>query len=79
MAKPTPTTAKHSERRDKFTTSSHIGIKTCYGKADTAGYDPDRDLGQPGEFPYTRGVYPTMYRSRLWTMRQYAGYATAAE
>ena len=79
MAKPTPTTAKHSERRDKFTTSSHIGIKTCYGKADTAGQDPDRDLGQPGEFPYTRGVYPTMYRSRLWTMRQYAGYATAAE
>ncbi|MCH8946499.1 MAG: methylmalonyl-CoA mutase family protein [Acidobacteria bacterium] len=79
MSKRTPATAKHSERRDKFTTSSHIEIKTCYGKADTAGQDPDRDLGQPGEFPYTRGVYPTMYRSRLWTMRQYAGYATAAE
>jgi methylmalonyl-CoA mutase N-terminal domain/subunit len=79
MSKPTPTTAKRPESRDKFTTSSHIEIKTCYGKADTAGCDPDRDLGQPGEFPYTRGVYPTMYRSRLWTMRQYAGYATAAE
>ncbi len=79
MSKRTPATAKHSERRDKFTTSSHIEIKTCYGKADTTGQDPDRDLGQPGEFPYTRGVYPTMYRSRLWTMRQYAGYATAAE
>lgn len=78
MSKRTPTIAKRPERRDKFTTSSHIEIKTCYGKADT-GYDPDRDLGQPGELPYTRGVYPTMYRSRLWTMRQYAGYATAAE
>ena len=70
MSKRTPATAKHSERRDKLTTSSHIEIKTCYGKADTTGQDPDRDLGQPGEFPYTRGVYPTMYRSRLGPMRQ---------
>jgi methylmalonyl-CoA mutase N-terminal domain/subunit len=47
--------------------------------ADLAQWDPDRDLGQPGEFPFTRGIQPTMYRGRLWTMRQYAGFGTAAE
>jgi methylmalonyl-CoA mutase, N-terminal domain len=47
--------------------------------ADLAGWDPNRDLGQPGEFPFTRGIRPTMYRGRLWTMRQYAGFGTAAE
>ena len=47
--------------------------------ADLAGWDPDRDLGQPGEFPFTRGIQPTMYRGRLWTMRQYAGFGTAVE
>jgi methylmalonyl-CoA mutase, N-terminal domain len=47
--------------------------------ADLAGWDPDRELGQPGEFPFTRGIQPTMYRGRLWTMRQYAGFATAEE
>jgi methylmalonyl-CoA mutase N-terminal domain/subunit len=47
--------------------------------ADLAGWDPDRDLGEPGEFPFTRGTQPTMYRGRLWTMRQYAGFGTGAE
>jgi methylmalonyl-CoA mutase N-terminal domain/subunit len=47
--------------------------------ADLEGWDPDRDLGQPGEFPFTRGIQPTMYRGRLWTMRQYAGFGTAIE
>jgi methylmalonyl-CoA mutase N-terminal domain/subunit len=47
--------------------------------ADLAGWDPARDLGEPGEFPFTRGIQPTMYRGRLWTMRQYAGFGTAAE
>jgi methylmalonyl-CoA mutase, N-terminal domain len=47
--------------------------------ADLAGWDPDRDLGQPGEFPFTRGIQSTMYRGRIWTMRQYAGFGTAAE
>ena len=46
---------------------------------DLAGWDPERDLGEPGEFPFTRGIQPTMYRGRLWTMRQYAGFGTAAE
>ncbi|MGH3102293.1 MAG: acyl-CoA mutase large subunit family protein, partial [Thermoleophilia bacterium] len=50
-----------------------------YTPADTGELDEDRDLGRPGEYPFTRGVQPTMYRSRLWTMRQYAGFATAEE
>jgi len=54
------------------------GRRPLYGPADWAG-DPARDLGAPGEFPFTRGVYPTMYTERLWTMRQYAGFGTAHE
>ena len=54
-------------------------IRDLYTPADTAGLDEDRDLGRPGEYPFTRGVQPTMYRSRFWTMRQYAGFATAEE
>jgi methylmalonyl-CoA mutase, N-terminal domain len=67
------------ERRDPFETSSGIVIRDLYTAADTAGLDEDRDLGRPGEYPFTRGVQPTMYRSRHWTMRQYAGFATAEE
>jgi methylmalonyl-CoA mutase N-terminal domain/subunit len=67
------------ERREKFATSSHIELKPVYTREDTRALDPDRDLAHPGEFPFTRGVYPTMYRGRLWTMRQYAGFGTAAE
>ncbi|MFL5726746.1 MAG: methylmalonyl-CoA mutase [Chloroflexota bacterium] len=70
-----------SERRDKFVTSSDVEIADVYtgeGLAAT-GFDEGRDLGLPGEYPFTRGVQPTMYRSRLWTMRQYAGFATAEE
>src|SRR5687768_11047289 len=46
--------------------------------ADLGSWDPERDLGEPGAFPFTRGIQPTMYRGRLWTMRQYAGFGTAA-
>jgi methylmalonyl-CoA mutase N-terminal domain/subunit len=60
-------------------TDSGIEIRPLYGPGDPAGFDPARDLGIPGEAPFTRGVYPTMYRGRLWTMRQYAGMATAEE
>jgi methylmalonyl-CoA mutase N-terminal domain/subunit len=67
------------ERRERFETSSGIEVRDLYTPADTADLDEERDLGRPGEFPFTRGVQPTMYRSRLWTMRQYAGFATAAE
>jgi len=67
------------ERRNPFETSSGLEVKDLYTPADTAGLDEDRDLGRPGEPPFTRGVQATMYRSRLWTMRQYAGFSTASE
>jgi methylmalonyl-CoA mutase, N-terminal domain len=68
-----------AERRDRFETTSGIPVNDLYTAADLEGFEAERDLGFPGEFPFTRGVQPTMYRSRLWTMRQYAGFATAAE
>jgi methylmalonyl-CoA mutase, N-terminal domain len=60
-------------------TDSGIEIKPVYDAADDAarGFEPSRDLGEPGSFPFTRGPYPSMYRGRLWTMRQYAGMSTA--
>ncbi len=60
-------------------TSSHIPVQPLYTPDDLAGRDYDRDLGYPGEFPFTRGVQATMYRGRLWTMRQYAGMGDAEE
>src|SRR3954452_19024331 len=71
--------AAAAERRERFETSSGLEVKDLYTPADTADLDEDRDLGRPGEPPFTRGVQATMYRSRLWTMRQYAGFATAEE
>jgi methylmalonyl-CoA mutase, N-terminal domain len=71
--------AAAAERRERFETSSGIEIRDLYTAADVGGLDEDRDLGRPGEFPFTRGVQATMYRSRFWTMRQYAGFATAEE
>jgi methylmalonyl-CoA mutase N-terminal domain/subunit len=67
------------ERRDKFETSSGIDLPNDFNPENTDPINYDRDLGAPGEFPYTRGVRPNMYRGRFWTMRQYAGFATAAE
>jgi methylmalonyl-CoA mutase N-terminal domain/subunit len=67
------------ERRERFATSSDIEIADLYTPADIADFDEERDLGRPGEYPFTRGVQATMYRSRFWTMRQYAGFATAEE
>jgi len=60
-------------------THAGIEIKPLYTPEDLEGFDPGRDLGSPGDPPFTRGIYPTMYRGRLWTMRQYAGMGTAAE
>jgi methylmalonyl-CoA mutase N-terminal domain/subunit len=69
------------ERRARFATSSDIEIADLYTEADleSIDFEPERDLGLPGEYPFTRGVQATMYRSRFWTMRQYAGFATAEE
>ena len=67
------------ERRLSFTTSSGIPVERFYTQADRAGHDDARELGVPGAHPFTRGVQPTMYRSRLWTMRQYSGFGTAIQ
>ncbi|NLE52996.1 MAG: methylmalonyl-CoA mutase family protein [Chloroflexi bacterium] len=68
------------ERKARFSTSSDIELDRVYLPDDTCDVDAYQEqLGFPGEYPYTRGVQPTMYRGRLWTMRQYAGYATAEE
>ena len=67
------------ERREKFLTISGREVRRVYGPDDVAGLDCRRDLGRPGEYPFTRGVHSTMYRGRLWTMRQFAGFGTAEE
>ncbi|MGA8870806.1 MAG: methylmalonyl-CoA mutase family protein [Candidatus Acidiferrales bacterium] len=66
-----------TERKAASTTG--LPMEAVITPEDIAGWDPERDLGYPGEFPFTRGVYPTMYRGRLWTMRQYAGFGSATE
>jgi methylmalonyl-CoA mutase, N-terminal domain len=67
------------ERDAPFETISGQPIEPLYDAESLAGWDADRELGFPGEYPYTRGVYPSMYRGRLWTMRQFAGFGTAEE
>ncbi|TLY21524.1 MAG: methylmalonyl-CoA mutase [Nitrospirae bacterium] len=67
------------ERRERFTSLSGLPIARVHSPDDLKAWDPKSDLGQPGEFPYTRGVHPTMYRGRLWTMRQFAGFGTAED
>ena len=66
-------------REPQFKTTSDIEVEPFYGPESLAGWDPATELGAPGEFPFTRGVQPTMYRGRLWTMRQYAGFSTASD
>ncbi len=68
-----------NERREKFTNLSDIEIKALYTPEDIVDFNYDKDLGTPGKFPFTRGAYPNMYRGRLWTMRQFAGFGTAAQ
>jgi methylmalonyl-CoA mutase N-terminal domain/subunit len=77
-----PVLARYAERRESFETWSGIPVERVHlpaGLSEEQAAEYLDKLGLPGEFPYTRGVQPTMYRGRLWTMRQYAGYATAAE
>jgi methylmalonyl-CoA mutase N-terminal domain/subunit len=68
-----------TERKERFTTLSGIPLEVCYAPSDAPAHNAEDRIGYPGEYPFTRGVYPTMYRGRLWTMRQYAGFGTAAE
>jgi methylmalonyl-CoA mutase, N-terminal domain len=74
-----PTLEKSPERQTEFTTISGYPIRRLYTPADLPGWDPNRYLGFPGEPPYTRGIHSTMHRGRLWTMRQFAGFGTAAD
>jgi methylmalonyl-CoA mutase N-terminal domain/subunit len=71
--------ARHPERDALFTTISGEEVKPLYTEQDLADTDIERDVGYPGEYPFTRGVYPSMYRGRMWTMRQFAGFGTAEE
>jgi methylmalonyl-CoA mutase N-terminal domain/subunit len=72
-------TTAPAERKEKFTTLSGIPIDSLYTEENLAGWNPETALSYPGEFPFTRGIYPTMYRGRFWTMRQYAGFGSAVE
>jgi methylmalonyl-CoA mutase, N-terminal domain len=74
-----PALKRGAERKKQFSTTSGIEINRLYDPDDSNGFDFTRDLGFPGDYPFTRGVQPTMYRGRLWTMRQYAGFGTAEE
>jgi len=74
-----PTLARSPERQKDFTTVSGYPIRRLYTPADLNAWDETRDLGFPGEPPYTRGIHSTMHRGRLWTMRQFAGFGTAED
>ncbi len=78
-AAPEQDIAERSTRRGPFTTVSGRPIAALYTPADVAGIDYQRDLGDPGDFPYTRGIYATGYRGKPWTMRQFAGFGTPEE
>ena len=74
-----PALERMPERRERFETGSGIPVQRLYTPEDTANIDPETDIGTPGQYPYTRGIRSTMYRGRLWTMRQYAGFGSAEE
>ena len=67
---------KHEERMQRFSTVSDMEVEPLYTPEDVKGIDYERDIGLPGEYPYTRGVYPSMYRGKFWTMRQFAGFGS---
>ncbi len=74
-----PAVKRFAERRPEFRSTSDYGIEPLYTSESVEDADYERDVGYPGEYPFTRGVQPNMYRGRLWTMRQYAGFASAEE
>ncbi|MFQ5343019.1 MAG: methylmalonyl-CoA mutase [Anaerolineae bacterium] len=74
-----PALARSRERQASFETTSGVEVERVYTPLSVSDIDYVEDVGMPAQYPYTRGVYPTMYRGRLWTMRQYAGYATAED
>ena len=74
-----PTLRKSPERKGPFTTISGRSIERLYTAEDTAGLDYEHDIANPGEFPYVRGIHPSGYRGKLWTMRQFAGFGSPEE
>jgi methylmalonyl-CoA mutase N-terminal domain/subunit len=74
-----PVLRQRPERKERFETVSLDEVNRLYAPADTAGIDFEQDISYPGEFPYTRGIHPTGYRGKLWTMRQFAGFGTPEE
>ncbi len=70
---------KPAERKPRFTTLSGLPLERLYTSDSLEHWNPDRALGLPGEFPYTRGIYPSMYRGRFWNMRLFAGFGSAVE
>ncbi|MGP8129237.1 MAG: methylmalonyl-CoA mutase [Candidatus Bathyarchaeia archaeon] len=71
-----PSVGKSPERKDRFEDPSGISLRTVYTPLDVVHHEYEKEAGLPGEFPYTRGIHPTMYRGRLWTMRMFSGYGT---
>src|SRR4026208_1944100 len=76
---PEPTLKKSPERKGPFTTISGRPIERLYTNEDVAGIDYESEIANPGEFPYVRGIHPTGYRGKLWTMRQFAGFGSPEE
>ncbi|MFC1850254.1 methylmalonyl-CoA mutase [candidate division CSSED10-310 bacterium] len=74
-----PHLQKYPERKKSFQTSSRMNVKGLYSAADVEGIDAENNIGFPGEYPFSRGIQPTMYRGRFWTMRQYAGFGSAED
>lgn len=74
-----PTLDKLPERKDRFVTQSSVPINRLYTPADVPDHDYDRDLGNPGAYPFTRGIHATGHRGRQWTMRMFAGFGVAEE
>jgi methylmalonyl-CoA mutase, N-terminal domain len=79
MSPSDPKKSAPRDRKERFTTLSGLPLERLYTAENLGSWNAEESLGYPGEFPYTRGIYPTMYRGRFWTMRQYAGFASAAE
>jgi methylmalonyl-CoA mutase, N-terminal domain len=79
MTTPKSRDSQRKERKSHFATISGLPIDRLYTEENLSGTNPEDTIGYPGGFPYTRGIYPSMYRGRLWTMRQYAGFGSAAE
>ncbi len=79
IGKQGPKTSSKGEHDRRFTTISDMPIEPLYGPQDLPDFDPDQELGQPGQYPFTRGIHENMYRGRVWTMRQFAGFGTASD